>query len=629
MRTTKILTGICLFIAALWMTVITPCAAAVPYNVLTDQAMIVGKGESVRYGNWSTSVYSVCDADGVTRMAYCVDPTRTGPSGGDKSGVTIYRYDSSSMPLAAAVYLHTAGGPLTDYSYLLPAYDATNSYKTYAYVHAAIAYALHTGFEDSETTGVDINEFKSFFDACLNDSENGRYEVIIKVYDFGGNMQRLSAAYFEEIPQTNKLYITKGDADNEGVLLQGAVYGVYSDEQCNKRIASFTATGKNGRAVAEVAKSVSHAYVKEIKAPYGYRLSNDIYEVFINDEETEIDEKYDTIQKGRIVLGKYDRKLGKYDPNDEDDDIGDHIVAGGSLEGAKYELYAKEDIKHPGTGELYFAAGELVASGETDANGQIVFDDLWLGDYEIKETKASKGYAINTKPIVFRMPQDNSDSPVSEYAVDAPEDVIRRKVKIIKTREGGDALAGIEFMIFKVGNEGDYSQDFALEAGPNKSKILVTDDSGEVVTNELEFGEYVIRELNPPSGYDNPGKIRFSISSEGDEAVEVPIVNHPHRESTPPPTPVGRLTLVKGADTYRRSNYQTSDSDEGYSVTVKQEYLSADNEDVTDLTENEEGDVPGGNPEQDSQPTMPKALPVTIMFAVCVVAYAVFRIIKK
>lgn len=629
MRTTKLLMGICLFAVTVVLGIQTSHAAAVPYEVLTGQDMVVGKGDSVKYGSWSTSVYSVCDADGVTRMAYCVDPVRTGPAGGNKSGVTIYRYDSSSMPLAAAVYLHTAGGPLTDYSYLLPQYDATDSYKTYAYVHAAIAYALHTGFEDSETTGVDINEFKNFFDACLNDSANSGYDVKIKVYDFGGNMQRLSAAYFEEIPQTNKLYITKGDVDNEGVLLSGAVYGVYEDEACSKYITSFTSTGRNGRGVAAVAKSYDHVYIKETKAPYGYRLSNDVYEVWIADGDNETEERFDSIQKGRIILEKYDRQRGKYDASDANDIREKHIVAGGSLKDAEYELYAGEDIRHPGTGELYYAAGELISSGKTDEDGKIIFDNLWLGTYEIRENKASRGYAVNTKPIVYKMPQQNSDSPIADYLVDAPEDSIKRKVKIIKTKEGGERLAGIEFMIFKKGEEGDYTEDYALEAGPGKSKKLVTDSNGEAVTNDLEYGEYIIRELNPLPGYDNPGKIKLHIKEEGSEPMELKIVNHPHRESTPPPIPVGKLTLVKGADIYKRSNYQTSDTGEGYSVKIKQEYTVYEPANEVEVEAEATADTVGSENSNNGQTGIPPWVTATVMLSVCFICYVVFRFIRK
>lgn len=629
MRTKKLIIGAFLFLTVLWTSRNTSLAASVPWSVLSNQDVNVGKGDSVRYGNWSTSNYSVCDADGVTRMAYCVDPVRTGPSGGVKNGVTIYRYDSASMPLAAAIYLHTAGGPLTDYSYLLPDYDATNPYKTYAYVHAAIAYALHTGFEDSETTGVDINEFKPFFDACGNDSENSRFEVQIKVYDFGGNMQRLTAAYFEEIPQTNSLYITKGDADNSGVLLAGAVYGVYSDAECNSYITSFAATGKNGRALAKVAKSYNRVFIKEIKAPYGYRLSEEVTEVIVNDGDNEVGEKFDTIQKGRIVLQKYDRNLGKYDPNDENDDINGRIVVRGSLKGAIYGLYAKDDIKHPGTKEIFYAAGELIESKETDDKGFLTFDDLWLGKYEIREEQASKGYEVNIKPIVFTMPQDNSPSAVAEYRVDAPEDVIRRKVKILKSKEGGTPLEGIEFLIFKKGNEGDWSENYALTVGPGQTKKLVTDANGEAVSSLLEFGEYTLLELNPPKGYDNPGRIHFKITEEGSEPIELKVVNHPHRNPTPAPTPVGRLTLVMGANTYRKSNYQTSDTGDGYSVQIKQEYTSVSLEEPDSNDVNSGGFVGSDGENSQENGRFTGKTVVTAMFAICVIAYAVFKIIKR
>ena len=89
---------------------------------------------------------------------------------------------------------------------------------------------------------------------------------------------------------------------------------------------------------------------------------------FVNDRTT-----------AKIHIYKVDKESGK-------------AVAQGdaSLEGAVYGLYARNDIVHPdGATGVVFKTGDLVATLTTDKNGEAEVNNLYLGNYYVKESKVN------------------------------------------------------------------------------------------------------------------------------------------------------------------------------------------------------------------------------------------------
>lgn len=76
-----------------------------------------------------------------------------------------------------------------------------------------------------------------------------------------------------------KVEIIKVDSRHENARLSGAVFGIYSDPECTKLITEMPSTDQNGSSVAEIVKTQDTVYVKEIKAPTGYRLNTSSYNV--------------------------------------------------------------------------------------------------------------------------------------------------------------------------------------------------------------------------------------------------------------------------------------------------------------------------------------------------------------
>lgn len=76
---------------------------------------------------------------------------------------------------------------------------------------------------------------------------------------------------------TYQIALKKVAADNENTVLSGAVFGIYSDEECRNLVDEIT-TNNNGLAVSTAVAKGTY-YVKELKAPAGYTLNTEVFEV--------------------------------------------------------------------------------------------------------------------------------------------------------------------------------------------------------------------------------------------------------------------------------------------------------------------------------------------------------------
>lgn len=118
-----------------------------------------------------------------------------------------------------------------------------------------------------------------------------------------------------------------------------------------------------------------------------------------------------------------------------------------TLEKAVYGLYARNDIVHPdsATGVIY-KAGEQVATLTTDKNGQASVDNLYLGDYFVKEISPSVGYLADENE--YDLVCNYEGDLVAEVKRDCTslEQVIKQPFQIIKAANNGktdaDLLAG-------------------------------------------------------------------------------------------------------------------------------------------------------------------------------------------
>lgn len=131
----------------------------------------------------------------------------------------------------------------------------------------------------------------------------------------------------------------------------------------------------------------------------------------------------------------------------------------------------------------------------TDANGQIVLNELPLGQYKAVETKSANGYLINVNEFNFEIvPSETTNLEVTN---DEPMGTITIK----KVNELGDRINGATFNVVadevitnRAGTKTYYQKGDVADT-------LTIVNGGECSTKKLPLGRYKVVETQAPEGY--------------------------------------------------------------------------------------------------------------------------------
>lgn len=261
--------------------------------------------------------------------------------------------------------------------------------------------------------------------------------------------------------------ITKTGSANKS--LQGAVFGLYKDAAAAEKPIDTQQTDKNGEALFADLEAGTY-YVKEIAAPNGYALSDDVHTFIIGNGENAAWDCEKTITN---QLKKYTLKLTK-----KGDD-------GKLLQGVDFTLSGNGITKKSASGQ----------------DGVVKFEGLPFGRYTIAETKAPQGY-VPAGSINVEVKGDGSNGSVIQVG-----DVINKRTKLTVTKFAEDektALPGTKFVIKSA--DGKYVKvdgtSFASFADKKEdATAIVTDENGTFTLEYLPLGEYVLEEVKAPDGY--------------------------------------------------------------------------------------------------------------------------------
>lgn len=286
-------------------------------------------------------------------------------------------------------------------------------------------------------------------------------------------------------------------------------------------------TDSNGTGKFDIDIPYGSYYVKELQTRDGYILSNEVYEFTFAFESQETYLKTfmhtftDERMSGHIQLQKVDEKTGL--PIAEGD---------GSLDGAVYGLYAREDIIHPdGHSGIVYAAGTQVAELTTENGGKASISGLYPGKYYVQELKPSEGYLLDTRKYDLTVVSDGVNHATTDITIykntkeitdasDTPEYPIERPFQLIKVEGSlGDselsALNGAGFtvylaatLVYKEDGSVDYEKSPRTVIGQNGETELFTDDlydengnlltSGYLKTIAIPYGKYLVHESTVP-----------------------------------------------------------------------------------------------------------------------------------
>ncbi|WP_296126308.1 SpaA isopeptide-forming pilin-related protein [uncultured Anaerococcus sp.] len=241
-----------------------------------------------------------------------------------------------------------------------------------------------------------------------------------------------------------------------------------------------------------------------------------------------------------------------------------------ALNDVKFKLFKKDGspvkVKANAKGQLTYVEKDGDDVITTTGKGTIFIEKLPDGEYYFQEIETLKGYQADTKkkyefsyakgkmttpdkkPYLIIV---NKKIPVKGGETPKPKETPKGGYKFVKTDNTSKAkrLGGAVFQVQKIVN-GKYE---TIQRN-GKNYQVISDEKGEFSVSDLEYGDYALREIKAPSGY-NPesAPIKFTIKAGSDslpaifiENKEVPPGTPPPPEKPPvPPTPEKPNTVIK------------------------------------------------------------------------------------
>ena len=345
---------------------------------------------------------------------------------------------------------------------------------------------------------------------------NAGEEKTVTLSYAGQNVETVfSESTFVNDRQKTEVSVLKKDKDTLNPL-DGGVFGLYVGSDIKNADGSVVVSkgtliekAVTGKAVFTADLPIGFSYdVKEIQAPEGYvRNQADVYSFtfsYTNDSEEKVtfthtftNERVNAV----IRLQKKDAETNQAVPQ------GDAVLGN-----AVYGLYAREDIVHPdgATGVIY-KAGDRVATLTTDENGEASVENLYLGEYFIKEITPPAGYLADEQEHDLVCSYEGDLTATVERECVSLEQV-KQPFEIIKAANNGetdaDLLSGAGFTAYLISDltvkeDGSYDFDSAepVVIGENGATEMFTDEKGHTCSIALPYGTYLVRETTTPHNY--------------------------------------------------------------------------------------------------------------------------------
>lgn len=327
---------------------------------------------------------------------------------------------------------------------------------------------------------------------------------------------------FSTVSQTDRLYQpvyeTKG--------LQGAVYEITAAEDvytldgtlryAKGAVVDEITTEKDGRATSKPLYLGKYE-IREIKAPYGMVLNGESQTVELTYAGQEISitetsaEFCNERQKAEISLAKVlaqDEKFG--------------IGMNNEILSVQFGLFADEDLKAADGSVI--PKDSLLEIVSCDENGKAAFNtDIPLGaKLYVKEISADSHYLLSDEkyPVIFEYAgQDVATVNLSVNNGELIENnLIYGTVKGLKIdRETKGTVAGALFGLSKA-DETEFTEKTAI-------LLAKSNENGIFTFENVPFGEWTVKELQPADGYLENTDIHHIQIGENEQVVEITVIN--------------------------------------------------------------------------------------------------------
>lgn len=309
--------------------------------------------------------------------------------------------------------------------------------------------------------------------------------------------------------------------DTGGKLLDGAVFHV-SGNGYEKDV-----TVTNGEITVNELP-IGDYTVTEKTAPNGYLVNVAPFKTTVSANQTAETTITDEAPTGKISIRKSDSK--------------GNVQGEASLEGAEYTVYG--------------ADSQEVGKITTDKDGNGSLENLVLGTYTVKETKAPEAYDLDWNTYTVELTYKDQNTAIILGNVDSKENVKTGKIEIKKTDTEGNPLKSGEFGIYA--NADMYIGDTLYKKGQLVVSIK-TDDSGVARSDDLPYGSYYVKEISAPTQED--GNSHNFVLSDDTQYVKINGKNKTDSVTFVDKKVTASKTTITGTDEIKGAVMTVTDND--------------------------------------------------------------------
>lgn len=281
---------------------------------------------------------------------------------------------------------------------------------------------------------------------------------------------------------------------NKYYSLNGAVYGIYSADGKKVGTIKTDSTGKGQLSNLPLGKY----YALEEEVPAGYVLSDEK----INFELAYAGQNVQVATSS--IKGTDQEQFGTANLVKQDKETGDKAQGKASLEGAVYELHRVSDNK--------------LVKAVTIKDGKASVNNLPLDDYYWVETKAPKGYLLDTEKHTFKLEYAGQDKKTTTDTETVKEQVIKGEFDLVK-------VAGDQSEVARLVNVDEAAKskhalkdiEFTVTSDTTKKVIKTgkTDEKGYLHFTDLPYDTYTVTETKAPDGYTAVKPFKVTIKEQG------------------------------------------------------------------------------------------------------------------
>lgn len=527
-----IATAACLAVTAAAM--FTPVASITANaTVANGQGLTLSQGSPVYYssigiaGGHYTYRYTVSDGTD-SRIVYCVQPAKTGPTGGTYNAGTLSDAFQKNAPLMKKILYYGVGGPGYNQEGSIAKYYSGNSEdQQYALTHIALGYAYGAFTNDftaalygSGVTLADFTESNSNqYMAQLVRWMNSPYDVP----DTAASVSKSSLVADTEYTDSNgEVWVVTHETVNVSgtvTLPSGFAFIADINNPSSTLWANTTQTfeGKNVYVGKLKSKAVNAATDYVTLSGYGMKVmtidtgaSSQMMAYYVMDSNSaSLSITYKTTQ----TITTLDLMKTGLAPTSISGSVGNYTFnwTNQGVAGAKYGIYAYTAFTDA-NGKPY-AAGEVLATATTGAGGKITIDKIPVSGneandqetiYYIKEITAAPGFKLDGNAYGLKWTKSGrwSGTTITSGVCNVSDDRIETPVTFAtKVTEADTPLAGATMGIYN--NEAITVGGTTIPAGTLiRSAVTGSDGKAAIDTSDLPFGKtWYYTEVTAPLGF--------------------------------------------------------------------------------------------------------------------------------